>query len=219
MSKLEAETEGSLFVRTSRAGSAWLDKYEFSRSSCLDQALFAAQHLTASFTMLLLNYSLVVLPALLSLSSASLGDKQTDPAAACASLGASLAIENVTVNFATYLPAGSNISLSQDYDLASCGYTSQAISNDLCRLAMYVATSNRSGITLEAWLPTNWTGRFLSTGNGGVSGCIQYPDLAYAAGLGFATVGKRGSSFQCPSTTDAFRRKQWTQWYQRPCEQ
>jgi feruloyl esterase len=29
------------------------------------------------------------------------------------------------------------------------------------------------GITLEAWMPTNWTGRFLSTGNGDISGCIQ----------------------------------------------
>ena len=63
------------------------------------------------------------------------------------------------------------------------------------------------GITLEAWLPTNWTGRFLSTGNGGVSGCIQCEltcefvfgnnadedideDMAYTAGLGFATVGE-----------------------------
>lgn len=54
---------------------------------------------------------------------------------------------------------------------------------------MSVSTSNRSGITLEAWLPTNWTGRFLSTGNGGVSGCIQYEDMAYATGYGFATVG------------------------------
>lgn len=189
--KMEAEAENSLFIQKSRGGFAWLDKYEFRRSSNLDLALFATQRLTTSFGMQLLNHSFVVLSALLSLSSATLGYNQTDSAAACASLGASLAIEDVTVNFATYLPAGSNISLSQDYGLASCGYTTQVISNDLCRLAMYVATSNRSGITLEAWLPTNWTGRFLSTGNGGVSGCIQYPDLAYAAGLGFATVGKR----------------------------
>lgn len=54
---------------------------------------------------------------------------------------------------------------------------------------MRVTTSNRSEITLEAWLPTNWTGRFLSTGNGGLSGCIQYEDIAYAASHGFATVG------------------------------
>ncbi|KIN02684.1 hypothetical protein OIDMADRAFT_40566 [Oidiodendron maius Zn] len=112
-----------------------------------------------------------------------------DPEAACRKLGATLKIPNVTVNFANYLPAGTNITLTQAYNLSSCGYTSQVVSNDLCRLAMYVATSYRSGITLEAWLPTNWTGRFLSTGNGGLSGCIQYPDLAYTAGLGFATVG------------------------------
>lgn len=29
----------------------------------------------------------------------------------------------------------------------------------------------------------------MSTGNGGESGCIQYTDMAYTAGLGFATVG------------------------------
>lgn len=54
---------------------------------------------------------------------------------------------------------------------------------------MRVETSNRSEITLEAWLPIDWNGRFLSTGNGGVSGCIQYVDLAYTASFGFATVG------------------------------
>ena len=54
---------------------------------------------------------------------------------------------------------------------------------------MYVATSSRSGISMEAWLPEQWTGRFLSTGNGGLDGCIQYVDVAYATALGFATVG------------------------------
>ncbi|GAW07762.1 feruloyl esterase b precursor [Lentinula edodes] len=42
---------------------------------------------------------------------------------------------------------------------------------------------------MEIWLPRNWTGRFLSTGNGGLSGCIQYEDMAYASALGIATVG------------------------------
>lgn len=43
---------------------------------------------------------------------------------------------------------------------------------------------------VEVWLPTSeaWTGRFLSTGNGGISGCIQYYDLAYTVDLGFAAV-------------------------------
>ena len=60
---------------------------------------------------------------------------------------------------------------------------------DLCHVAMFVKTSVISNITLEAWLPTNWTGRFLSTGNGGLSGCIQYEDIAYGTEFGFATVG------------------------------
>ena len=42
---------------------------------------------------------------------------------------------------------------------------------------------------MEAWLPRNWTGRFLATGNGGLAGCIQYPDLAYGSRMGFAVVG------------------------------
>ncbi|KAF5336743.1 hypothetical protein D9758_016283 [Tetrapyrgos nigripes] len=54
---------------------------------------------------------------------------------------------------------------------------------------MSVATSSDSEISLEVWFPRNWTGRFLSTGNGGLSGCIQYEDLAYSAALSFATVG------------------------------
>jgi feruloyl esterase len=51
-----------------------------------------------------------------------------------------------------------------------------------------VATSDASGITLEAWFPSNWTGRFLATGNGGIGGCIQYEDVAYGNFFGFATV-------------------------------
>ncbi|CAG8973336.1 hypothetical protein HYALB_00000099 [Hymenoscyphus albidus] len=109
--------------------------------------------------------------------------------ATCTEIGKNLAIENVTVNIAEYLPAGSNITLSQDYNLPTCGYKFVVNPVDMCRLAMRVETSNQSEITLEAWLPTNWTGRFLSTGNGGLSGCIQYPELAYTVGLGFATVG------------------------------
>ena len=156
----------------------------------------------------------------------------TDNIKKCEAFGASLQMENVTVNFANFVPAGTNLTFTQDYNLSTCGIPSQVVSVDLCRIAMYVATSDRSGmwwyevlyereeayswvigITLEAWLPTNWTGRFLSTGNGGISGCIQCQylsiepylteifykefkltdredyDLAYAAGFGFATVG------------------------------
>lgn len=63
---------------------------------------------------------------------------------------------------------------------------------------MLVNTSSTSSMTLEAWLPSNWTGRFLSGGNGGLSGCVQYVDLNYGSWSGFATVsgnnGHNGSS-------------------------
>lgn len=146
-----------------------------------------------------LNFSFVFLSALASISSANEIELEytkrdfifSDPTAACAQLGSSLSLENVTVNFATYVPAGTNLTFTSDYGVADClaQYPFAVVTSDMCRVAMDVSTSNRSGITLEAWLPTNWTGRFLSTGNGGVSGCIQYSDLAYTAGMGFATVG------------------------------
>ncbi|KAF2200641.1 tannase and feruloyl esterase [Delitschia confertaspora ATCC 74209] len=108
----------------------------------------------------------------------------------CSSIASKLKIANATVYFSQFMEAGTNLSLA-DQD-ASCGSNEQPfqiISADACRVALYVTTSNRSGIHMEAWLPKNWTGRFLSTGNGGLEGCIQYEDMAYAAGLGFATVG------------------------------
>ena len=74
----------------------------------------------------------------------------------------------------------------------------QIINADVCRVTMLVNTSDISSMTLEAWLPANWTGRFLSGGNGGLSGCIQYVDLSYGSSSGFATVsgnnGHNGTS-------------------------
>ncbi|KAK4495323.1 hypothetical protein PRZ48_013654 [Zasmidium cellare] len=126
-----------------------------------------------------------------------------DPQAACSKFGETFSRENVTVNFVHHVPAGTNLTLSQEGPLATCGQAAQVAPVDLCRVAMYVATSNRSGITMEAWLPSNWTGRFMSTGNGGLNGCIKYVDVAYGASFGFAAVGAnnghngtRGTAFE-----------------------
>ncbi|PYI04429.1 tannase and feruloyl esterase [Aspergillus sclerotiicarbonarius CBS 121057] len=89
--------------------------------------------------------------------------------------------------FAEYVPAGTNLSFT--YNDPSCDRPNQVLSVDICRLALSVGTSNQSGITMEVWLPSNWTGRFLGTGNGGIDGCIKYEDLAYGTANGFATVG------------------------------
>lgn len=107
-------------------------------------------------------------------------------------------LSNATIWFTETIAAGTNLSLP-DYD-PSCGDQWQAVGADLCRVAMFVPTSNQSNISTEVWLPTPeaWTGRFLSTGNGGVSGCIQYYDLAYTTQMGFSAVatnnGHNGTS-------------------------
>ncbi|KAF9258406.1 tannase and feruloyl esterase [Marasmius fiardii PR-910] len=96
-------------------------------------------------------------------------------------------VDNTTLFQASVVPAGSTIEFP-DTD-PSCSRNPQIVSSDICRITMQVETSPSSNIHMEAWLPRNWTGRFLSTGNGGLGGCIQYPDLAYTTSLGFATVG------------------------------
>ena len=91
----------------------------------------------------------------------------------CTSFADKINLPNVKVNFANYVSGGTNLSLADNPP--SCGASSQSVAKDVCRIAMAVATSNSSEITLEAWFPRNYTGRFLSTGNGGISGCMCFP--------------------------------------------
>ncbi|KAL2129164.1 hypothetical protein VTI74DRAFT_8158 [Chaetomium olivicolor] len=105
----------------------------------------------------------------------------------CSKLAHQLKIRNATVWFSDYVAAGINMSFP-DTD-PSCAQGGLAVNADFCRVALYVATSSQSGISMEAWLPRNWTGRFLSTGNGGLNGCLSYDDMAYTVEQGFATVG------------------------------
>ncbi|KAJ4474975.1 Tannase/feruloyl esterase [Lentinula aciculospora] len=107
-------------------------------------------------------------------------------------------IANATIFFADLVPAGTNLTFP-DQDPSCASTTSfQVVLADMCRVSLNVSTSDRSGITMETWLPRNWTGRFLSTGNGGLDGCIQYVDIAYTTALGFASVaannGHNGTS-------------------------
>lgn len=90
----------------------------------------------------------------------------------CTSFGDKINLPNVKVNFANYVPGGTNLSLTDNPP--SCSSSYQQVATDTCRLAMVVTTSNNSEITLEAWFPRNYTGRFLSTGNGGISGCMWF---------------------------------------------
>ena len=69
------------------------------------------------------------------------------------------------------IPQGTDTVLP--YRDASCGGpgVSPTVLRDVCRVALYISTSERSGIHFEAWLPSEWEGRFLATGNGGINGC------------------------------------------------
>lgn len=80
----------------------------------------------------------------------------------CASLASNLEVENGVVYFSEFVAAGTNLSLPDNN--ATCAQPYQLVTADICRVALYVATSNHSGINMEAWLPSNWTGRYLSTG-------------------------------------------------------
>ncbi|KAL6917286.1 hypothetical protein ACHAPO_005917 [Fusarium lateritium] len=110
-----------------------------------------------------------------------------DFAAKCAGFKTSLKLPNTKIWFTEHVAAGTNITFPDNHP--TCNPKSQVVDVEICRVAMHVTTGPTSNLTLEAWLPSNWTGRFLSTGNGGMAGCIQYGDVAYGAGFGFATVG------------------------------
>ena len=105
----------------------------------------------------------------------------------CRALASYLNIPHGNVSSSSLVTAGTTLQFPNSDQ--TCNRPSQTVSVDLCRVELTIATSNRSSISMEAWLPANWTGRFLSTGNGGLGGCIQYEDIEYGASLGFATVG------------------------------
>lgn len=90
----------------------------------------------------------------------------------CLSFTPEVHISNSTRQVLDYVPAGTNVSLP--YNDPTCELPSQAVSIDLCRIALSIPTSDRSSITFELWLPMQWSGRFLGTGNGGIDGCSCY---------------------------------------------
>ncbi|CAG9989270.1 unnamed protein product [Clonostachys byssicola] len=114
-------------------------------------------------------------------------DASFQPAIPCQDLARSLHLNNATIYFAELVSSGSNVTFPDQDE--TCTTTSVVTTSDICRLSFSIATSTISSVSLEAWLPLNWTGRFLATGNGGLNGCIKYQDLAYGTSQGFATIG------------------------------
>ncbi|KAJ5495529.1 feruloyl esterase B-1 [Penicillium diatomitis] len=128
------------------------------------------------------------LAASASASAVTLRDNQSFQAK-CEQFAHKIQVQDGKVHQVTYVPSGTNVSMPAVP--ASCGGNAYSDKTpfDFCRVSLNVTTSPESQFYMEAWLPSNYSGRFLSTGNGGLGGCIQYKDMFYATQYGFATVG------------------------------
>ena len=87
---------------------------------------------------------------------------------------------NSTLQVLSYIPAGTKLSFP--YNDCSRARPYQFVSVSLCRVALSIPTSERSGITFELWLPEWWRGRVLRTGNGGIVGCA-FSSLVFLCSL------------------------------------
>lgn len=78
---------------------------------------------------------------------------------------------NAKIELIEHYPKGSRVALP--YRHSTCGGpgNSAILSQDVCRVALRIDTSGRSGIHFEAWFPAMYSGRVLATGNGGLNGC------------------------------------------------
>lgn len=130
----------------------------------------------------------------------------------CAELVDSLSLSNTTIWTSEVFSANTTISLPDN--APDCLTPHQQVDVDVCRVTLQVVTSVTppGELSIEAWLPLDWNGRFLATGNGGLGGCIFYQDLAYGVSQGFATIGtnngKNGTSgegfYQNPAVLEDF---------------
>lgn len=87
----------------------------------------------------------------------------------CLSFTPEAYVANSTRQVLEYVSAGTNLTFP--YNDPTCNRPNQLVATDICRVALSIPTSNRSSVTFEMWLPLQWSGRLLGTGNGGVDGC------------------------------------------------
>ena len=115
------------------------------------------------------------------------------PAAAttCASL-ASLALPHTTITVAQSVQAGTYTAPDGEVFTGLPAF---------CRVAATLTPTSDSDIKIEVWMPfSDWNGRFLGTGNGGIGGVIKYLFLAHFLPLKYAVANTDlGTS---PAATD-----------------
>jgi hypothetical protein len=107
----------------------------------------------------------------------SLPDALADTAS-CANL-ASLTLPDTTISIAAIVPAGT-------FDPDGAG-PAAPIDTTACRVAGTITPTSDSVIQFEVWMPaTGWNGKFLSAGEGGWAGSINYGGIADALRRGYA---------------------------------
>lgn len=86
---------------------------------------------------------------------------------ACIAFKDTLKLEATNVLNTAYVPA--NTTLTFPFPADSCP-ASLSMSANMCRVELRVNTSSESQVDMEAWLPDEFYGRLLGTGNGGLNG-------------------------------------------------
>ena len=112
----------------------------------------------------------VALFAFLATASMATQGKNPHPAS-CESL-MNLSLPDTTITVAALVPAGT---------------FNPAINVTACRVAGSIRPTSDSDIRFEVWLPTSgWNGKFLSAGEGGYAGAINYGGIGGALQRGYA---------------------------------
>ncbi|KAH6685883.1 tannase and feruloyl esterase [Plectosphaerella plurivora] len=111
----------------------------------------------------------------------------SDQCTGAAELLATQLPNTATIRSSEFIAAGTNLSIPSTHP--TCAAFSAVMPCNFCRVQMVAETGPSSEVEIEAWLPRNWTGRFLEVGNGGLGGCLSYTDIDYGVARGFATIG------------------------------
>ena len=127
-----------------------------------------------------MRFTSVVFTPVVVLALAAGVQAQTAPRS-CAEL-ARLALPNVTVATET-VAAGAFKSPVPPFPGLEVDYTKLP---EFCRVTGSIKPTADSDIRFEVWLPTNWNGKFLQTGNGGAAGSIVHASLAVPLSRGYA---------------------------------
>jgi feruloyl esterase len=107
-------------------------------------------------------------------------------AANCESL-ANLSLDQATMDAVTSVPAGTFTPPT----LPGATTAPAPISNlpAFCRVQITSRPTSDSAIGIEVWLPENWNGKYLQSGNGGFAGTVPYTALARNIQRGYAAAG------------------------------